>query len=221
MSSDGAIGILGGTFDPIHHGHLGAAAVVGRALDLDRVLLMPASVPPHRQAPLVSVYHRFAMVALAAMSADRLVASDLDLDRPGPSYTAALLDRVLGLGHRRSQIVFITGADAFAEIATWYDYPAVLDRCHFAVVSRPGFAASDLPARLPDLADRFAAVPNRAGGPSLPLPATPRILLIDAATPDVSSTEIRARLRGRGTLSDLMPERVAEYVRRHGLYLDA
>jgi nicotinate-nucleotide adenylyltransferase len=219
-----ALGILGGTFDPIHAGHLGVAEVVGRALGLERTLLVPAHTPPHRAAPLVSVYHRFAMVALAAMTAKSLAASDLDLVDAGPSYTAVLLDRLLAEGHRGSRMVFITGADAFAEIATWHDYPAVLDRCHFAVVSRPGIPAADLPERLPDLTGRFMTVPPSARGAdtSLPfLPAAPHVFLIEARTPDVSSTEIRARLRAGGPLTDVMPETVAEYATRHGLYLDA
>ncbi len=224
MTCDELFGILGGTFDPIHDGHVGAASVARRALHLSRVLLAPARIPPHRAQPLVSVYHRFAMVALAAMSAEGLAASDLDLDRPGPSYTAALLDELLRGGYHGSQMVFITGADAFAEVATWHDYPAVLDRCHFAVVSRPGLAAGELTRRLPDLATRFVpipAVPADLDGSPAKLPDSPRVFLIDAMTPDVSSTEIRARLRARAGLSDLMPESVAAYVMRHGLYLDA
>ncbi|HEY8550522.1 MAG TPA: nicotinate-nucleotide adenylyltransferase [Vicinamibacterales bacterium] len=214
-------GILGGTFDPIHLGHLAVAAAVERALGLDRILLVPARTPPHRSAPLVSIYHRFAMVALAAMTAEALVASDLDLDSSEPSYTSTLLERFAARGHTASQMVFITGADAFAEIATWRHYPAILDRAHFAVVSRPGLEATTLPASLPALADRFLAVRPAGDGRSFELPETPRILLIDAETPDVSSTQVRERAREGGPLTDLLPASVAAYVRRHGLYLDA
>ncbi len=223
MSCGAAFGILGGTFDPVHNGHLGVAAVVQRALGLGRILLVPARVPPHRTPPLVSIYHRFAMVALAAMTAESLLASDLDLDAVEPSYTAALLDRFLADGCVPSQMVFITGADAFAEIATWHDYPAVLDRCHFAVVSRPGLPAASLRGRLTDLEARFVLVDptHRPARTADPLPADPRILLIDADTPDVSSTAIRTRLRQGGPTADLMPESVAEYIRRHGLYAEA
>ncbi len=150
------VGILGGTFDPIHDGHLGVAAAARTALGLATVQLAPARVPPHRAGPLVSIYHRFAMVALAAESDASLMACDLGLDSTEPSYTGSLLDAFEQAGHPASQMVFIIGADAFADIATWRYYPAILDRCHFAVVSRPGLSVTSLPARLPALASRFS-----------------------------------------------------------------
>ena len=207
-------GILGGTFDPIHNGHLGVAAAARAALGLATVQLAPARVPPHRAGPLVSIYHRFAMVALAAGTGAGLVACDLGLDSTEPSYTGALLDLFAGAGHTASQMVFIIGADAFADIATWRYYPAILDRCHFAVVSRPGLGVASLPSRLPALAGRFAA-------PTPDWPANPHVFLIDSPTPDVSSTEIRARARTGASLEGLVPEPVARYVRRHGLYAAA
>jgi nicotinate-nucleotide adenylyltransferase len=209
-------GILGGTFDPIHDGHLRVAAAAREALDLAVVQLAPARVPPHRAGPLVSIYHRFAMIALAAETDASLVACDLGLDSTEPSYTGTLLDQFERAGHRASQMVFIIGADAFAEIATWRYYPAILDRCHFAVVSRPGLSVTSLPARLPALATRFAAPPAPGAWPD-----TLRIFLIDSPTPDVSSTEIRARVRAGLPLDGLVPPGVARYVRRHGLYAAA
>jgi nicotinate-nucleotide adenylyltransferase len=219
-----AFGILGGTFDPIHRGHLGVAAAAGRALSLSRIVLVPARVPPHRSQPRVSIYHRFAMVAIAAMTDECLVASDLDLDSFEPSYTWTLLERLAAEGHTASQMVFITGADAFAEIAAWRHYPAIMDRCHFAVVSRPGLPARALVPRLPALAPRFVDLGDapRTGAPDpAAMPGMPRVFLIDAVTPDVSSTEIRSRARAGEPLADLLPDGVAEYVRRHGLYVDA
>ena len=207
-------GILGGTFDPIHDGHLGVAAAARTALGLETVQLAPARVPPHRAGPLVSIYHRFAMVALAAESDASLMPCDLGLDSTEPSYTGALLDEFERAGHTASQMVFIIGADAFADIATWRYYPAILDRCHFAVVSRPGLRVTALPARLSALAGRFSE-------PGPGWPDRPRIFLIDSPTPDVSSTEIRARARTGASLEGLVPEPVARYVRRHGLYAAA
>ncbi len=209
-------GILGGTFDPIHEGHLRVAAAARDALGLPVVQLAPARVPPHRAGPLVSIYHRFAMVALAAETDASLVACDLGLDSTEPSYTGTLLREFERAGHQASQMVFIIGADAFADIATWRYYPAILDRCHFAVVSRPGLSVSSLPARLPALAARFDA-PPAAGA----WPAAPRIFLIDSPTPDVSSTDIRARAKAGLPLDGLVPPAVARYVRRHGLYAAA
>ena len=207
-------GILGGTFDPIHNGHLGVAAAARAALGLATVQLAPARVPPHRAGPLVSIYHRFAMVAIAAETDATLVACELGLESTEPSYTGALLEEFTRAGHAASQMVFIIGADAFADIATWRYYPAILDRCHFAVVSRPGLGVASLPSRLPALAGRFAA-------PTPDWPANPHVFLIDSPTPDVSSTEIRARARAGASLEGVVPPSVARYVRRHGLYADA
>jgi nicotinate-nucleotide adenylyltransferase len=209
-------GILGGTFDPIHNGHLGVAAAARTALGLETVQLAPARVPPHRTGPVVSIYHRFAMVALAAAADASLIACDLGLDSTEPSYTGTLLEHFAAAGHPASQMVFIIGADAFADIATWRYYPAILDRCHFAVVSRPGLAVRALPARLPEISSRFAPPETLAGaaGPT-------RIFLIDAPTPDVSSTQIRAAARAGASLEGLVPDAVARYVRRHGLYAAA
>jgi nicotinate-nucleotide adenylyltransferase len=220
------IGILGGTFDPIHGGHLAVAQAARQALGLDAVKLVPTRTPPHRsRPPYASIYHRFAMTALAALSAEGLQVSDLELDTPGPSYTSMLLERLHGEGYGASHIVFIIGADAFAEIATWHNYPAILNRCHFAVISRPGQQADELRARLPDLADRFVTiapdtrVPNGAAAPSGTLASqAPAIFLIGAATPDVSSTEIRERRRAGLPIDGLVPEAVGQYIRRHALY---
>src|SRR5438093_1417026 len=124
-------GILGGTFDPIHLGHLEAAEAARRNLQLDRVLLLPSRTPPHRSLePRASVYHRFAMTALAA--AERgMLASDLELRRDGPSYTALTLEALHREGYVPGQLFFITGSDAFAEISTWHDYPPLFELSHF------------------------------------------------------------------------------------------
>jgi len=226
-------GILGGTFDPIHVGHRFVAAEAARALALDDVLLLPSRTPPHRPIdPSISVFHRFAMVALAASTDARLVASDLELLRQGPSYTADTLRVLHAAGHEAWQLFFLAGADAFAEIATWRDYPAVLDLAHFVVCSRPGTPATSLPARMPDLAGRMVPIVRWSPGSSLrprsgqadpgsraaEAPGQTHIFLLDCPTPDVSSTDIRARARAGRPLAGLVPPEVDHYIRRHGLY---
>jgi len=152
------IGILGGTFDPIHCGHLAAAAAGRDAFNLSRVLVLPSRIPPHRPVqPAASPFHRFAMACLAVSGLPGFEASDDELRAEGPSYTADTLERQLAAGLRPSEIYFITGADAFADIATWKRYPAVLDLANFVVVARPGHAIESLPGRLPALADRMHA----------------------------------------------------------------
>ena len=214
MSEGLRLGVLGGTLDPVHAGHLETALAARAALALDRVVLMPSHVPPHRTVqPLASACHRFAMAALAVDGVDGLAVSDAELQAPGPSYTFDTLTRLHATGVAASQIFFITGADAFAEIETWHRYPAVLDLAHFVVVSRPGHLARGLPARLPELARRMhSAAGVQDGGPE------PAILLLDAPTPDVSSTEIRRRLAGGERLTGLVPDAVERHILTHGLY---
>jgi nicotinate-nucleotide adenylyltransferase len=218
VTRDRRAGLLGGTFDPVHLGHLDVAEAARRALALDEIRLVPARVPPHRRdGAQASADDRLAMVRAAIEGCPHLVASDLELRAPGPSYTADTL-RALGReGWRPAQLFFITGADAFAEIATWRDYPALLDLAHFAVVSRPGLPAAALPGRLPALAPRMVEAPA-GGGAEIAGAGPTAIFLIHAATRDVSSTEIRDRAEAGAPLADLVPPRVAAYIRRHGLY---
>lgn len=198
MTSATRIGILGGTFDPIHLGHLEAASAAVQALALDHILLMPSRTPPHRSMdPRASVYHRFAMTALAAKDRDYLQASDLELCRSGPSYTASTLEALQRSGLTALQLFFIMGADAFAEIGTWHHYPELLDQANFVVISRPGFATPTPPAR--------------------PETGT-RILFVAADTPDVSATEVRRRLGSGESIDGLVPSSVADHIRRHRLY---
>src|SRR5437763_10868076 len=175
------LGLLGGTFDPIHCGHVDAARAAETALGLTELLIVPSNIPPHRPQPIASVYHRFAMVALTALGRPHWRASDLELRAAEPSFTSATLDRLRAEGYAATELFFIVGADAFAEIESWKDYPAIFDRAHFAVVSRPGAAVGDLARRLPALAPRMIAVTTVAVASG----AT-SIFLIDAPTADVS-----------------------------------
>jgi nicotinate-nucleotide adenylyltransferase len=221
MTEKRRVGILGGTFDPIHLGHLVAAEAARSALLLEEVLVVPSHVPPHRQAqPDASGYHRFAMVALAVGPAPGLVASDMELVREGRSYTATTLRDLHARGFQPSQLFFITGADAFAEIATWHEYPAVLDLSHFVVIARPGFPVEMLRSQLPKLASRMRTIVG-AGRSQAGLEAPDRTLvfLVEAGTPEVSSTQIRDRIRWAQPLAGLVPPAVELHIYRHGLYV--
>jgi nicotinate-nucleotide adenylyltransferase len=213
--SDGArLGILGGTLDPMHLGHVETALAARAALGLDRVLVLPSRVPPHRPShPRASGYHRFAMAALAIDGVEGLAVSDMELRAPGPSYTADTLARLHARGLSASQIFFITGADAFAEIETWNRYPQVLELSHFVVVSRPGHPAAGMKMRVPGLAGRMhsaALVEEHL--------AEPAIFLLDARTPDISSTEIRGRASRGEPLTGLVPKAVERHITKHELY---
>ena len=208
-------GILGGTFDPIHLGHVKAAEVARRTLDLDVVLILPSLTPPHRtDQPRASAFHRFAMAALAVSGLDGLVISDLELRAEGPSYTSLTLQHLHRSGTAAGQLYFILGSDAFVEVKTWHDYPALLDLCHFLVISRPGTPVDRLPIQLPDLAERMRPVRD-AGQPS----ATSLIFLVNADTPDVSSTEVRRQIAAGESIEEMVGAPVADHIRRHRLYV--
>lgn len=200
------LGILGGTFDPIHHGHLAAAAAAEAALGLDRIVLVPSRVPPHRSLPDGSTAEqRLAMVTLAVAGRPGWSVSRLELDRDGPSYT---FDTLAALGRGGDELFFILGADAFADIATWSRYPAVLDLSHFVVVSRPGITLDSLRERVPSAFNRDAS-------------AGTRVMIVESSTPDISSTEIRHRARTGASLRGLVPDAVADYISTHHLYARA
>ena len=209
------IGILGGTFDPIHVGHLEAAAVAQRTLQLDALLVMPSLTPPHRQSqPHASAFHRFAMVALAVADREGVVASDDELQSEGPSYTSDTLARLHTRGFAPAELFFVLGSDAFSDIAAWHRYPHVLDAANFVVVTRPGIALDDINGRVPALIPRMidaAAVATSSHG-------APRIVVLQATTPDVSSTEIRRRVAAGESLAGLAPAPVIRHIARHGLY---
>jgi nicotinate-nucleotide adenylyltransferase len=210
------IGILGGTLDPVHTGHLEAAAVARDALSLDVVQLMPSMTPPHRQLhPHASPFHRFAMVALAVAERPGLLASDDELCGEGPSFTSDTLARWHARGFAPTELFFVLGSDAFADIAAWHHYPEVLDAAHFVVVARPGTSLADLRAHLPALDSRMSHDVSSITNPSR---GTPGIVLLSASTPNVSSTEIRRRVGAGEPLDGLTPRVVIAHIERHQLY---
>jgi nicotinate-nucleotide adenylyltransferase len=225
------LGLLGGTFDPIHVGHIAAADAAQRALSLDSMVLIPSRIPPHREDPATAAAEdRLAMAQLAADMRPGWSVSRLEIDREGKSYT---YDTLVELRRRHAaaggggqtdkqsaevawQFFFIIGADAFAEIATWSRYPAVLDLANFVVVSRPGITLDSLRERVPLL---FRTHPPCAPSDLRDVDSDrTRVILVEAQTPDVSSTEIRRRVRAGESLSGLVPDAVAEYISAHRLY---
>lgn len=218
MKTIGRLGLLGGTFDPFHHGHLALALAAAAALDLDTLHIIPAHIPPHRpHQPAASAEHRFAMVALGIADTRGLIADDRELHADGPSYTSHTLASFASQGWGPTQIFFITGADAFAEIATWHDYPAILDRAHFVVVSRPGKDVLALRDELTELAPRMRTVKDGEPPPDEEI-ATPAIWLVPARTPAVSASAIRHAVAGGRPITGMTPPLVEQHILRHDLY---
>ena len=208
------LGVLGGTFDPVHFGHLDAVDAARSALALTEILFIPSFDPPHRSVdPRATPFHRFAMIALATNACPSYRLSDLELAREGHSYTSDTLERLHAAGWHPWQIFFILGADAFAEIATWHAFPAVLDLAHFVVVGRPGTTLEHALTRTPGLRARTESPGGYAeqSGPT-------RVFLVEARTRDISSTLIRQRIAAHQPIDDLVPSAVARHIATHHLY---
>ena len=201
----GSVGILGGTFDPIHHGHLAIAEEVRERLGLELVLFVPARVPPHRSLePGASAEDRFAMVSLAVADNPTFEVSRVELDRPGPSYsvdTVALLIEAERAAGRDPNLWFIASAEAIRGLPTWRQPERLLGMTRFAVVPR----ADNEPL---DEAWLTSRLPAAAG----------RLVLLDGPLMLVSGTVIRARAAAGRSLRYLVPEAVARYIGDQRLY---
>ncbi len=190
------IGLMGGTFDPIHLGHLRAAENVRESLSLDRVAFVPAGCPSHRPPPTSSALDRFAMVALATAGNPHFVAWDVELLRDGPSYTVDTVSRLLQ-ERPEDSVVVIVGSDTFSEMTSWREPERLFALCTVAVVSRAG----DMP------------LPLRA-----PFPCTRGVEAVAGPGLAVSSTAIRQRVREGRSVRYLVPDAVADYIAKRGLY---
>ena len=214
MTSGRRLGVFGGTFDPIHVGHLDVADAAWSALALDELRFIPLRDPPHRvDEPRATPFHRFALVSLAVDGHRGYRACDLELTRQGPSYTVDTLRAFHDEGWTPSQIFLLLGADAFAEISTWREFPDVLETAHFAVIGRPGMTSDVALSRTPQLAGRVRRHPDdvgTSGGTS--------IFFVAARTRDVSSSMIRSRLAARESIAGLVPAAVERHIFAHHLY---
>ena len=204
-AAGGRLGLLGGTFDPIHNGHLAIARSVRASLDLERVVFIPAGIPPHKPGQRVTPgVDRAAMVALAIAGDAGLDLSTIELDRPGPSYAvdtlAALADAKSG---ELRTLEFVLSAEAFAGFPTWREPGRILELARLAVVPRAG-------ARPIDDAWMDASLPGWRE----------RVDFVDGPLVDVSASVIRDRVRAGASIEGLVPEAVADYIRAHRLYTE-
>lgn len=198
----GSVGVLGGTFDPIHIAHLAVAEEAREALDLEKVVFVPAAMPPHKvDRPVSDPVHRLAMVELAIADNPAFEASRIELDRSGPSYTVDTLERLAADG--AGDVALILSSEAFREFRTWHRPERILELATLAVVPRDGFPD----ANRAYLAEHFPGFEDRAvflGGPRLRL----------------SASELRERAARGRSLRYLVPDAVAAYIGDHALYSD-
>jgi len=196
------LGVMGGTFDPVHFGHLLAAERAREEFCLDEVLFVPAGRPPHKHSKAgADPWMRYRMTELAISTNENFFLSDMEIERDGPSYTVDTVKTLLEL-YRGVQIFFITGADAFLEINTWKSTAELLTLCSFVAVSRPGYNMD----RIWKIMKAFVEHPEW------------HVFSLGIPSPDISSTEIRKRVREGRTIKYMLPESVIDFIAEHGLY---
>jgi len=209
------LGILGGTFDPIHLGHLRLAEEVGEAFDLEKVYIIPAASPPHKGGKEVtSFHHRFEMARLAVEGSSLLTALDLEGRRKGFSYSIETLKEFHRLHPSDLELFFVLGTDAFLEIETWKDYRDLFDYAHFVVIQRPGTLLRNTEAHLFSLGISF----TKDGEGRFVGPSGNRVFFIETTLMDISSTEIREKAGAGKSIRYLVPESVRCYIINNGLY---
>ncbi|MEQ9463069.1 MAG: nicotinate-nucleotide adenylyltransferase [Haliea sp.] len=209
------VAVLGGTFNPIHNGHLRSALELVEMLGLERLHLMPAANPPHRPAPACPAECRADMVELAVAGEPRLVCDRRELDRSGPSWT---IDSLAGLRHDYGparSLGMVLGCDALLGLAGWHRWQALLDYAHVIVIARPGW---QLPAAGP-VADWLAAHRVESAGALRARPAG-GVLMLELRPLDISATDIRALCRAGRSARYLLPEPVLDYIETRQLYRD-
>jgi len=216
------IALFGGTFDPVHHGHLAVARAAAEKFGLGRVYLVPADLPPHKQKrKLTDFQHRFAMLALATADDPRLVPSLLDAHTGQPNYSINTVRRLKSTLRKSDKLYFLIGIDAFMDIRTWRQPEELLAEVEFIVVSRPGYSLADVGQALPESLrplDWATMRRRQANGTIVSMGAT--VHLLGEVKERVSSTQIRtAAAKSVKQLSRYVPPLVAEYIRKESLYV--
>jgi len=216
------LGLLGGSFNPVHNGHLAIARQTREALELDQILFIPTSQPPHKpNASLAPAQDRYEMARLAIASDPSFAISDVEIRRPGKSYsidTIRLLQQEYGA---QTQLFFLIGLDAFLDFPSWRDPQTLLELCQFVVLSRPGLSFRSLstvpllpPIPYPSLADLDAGRISRIEAPL----GKQRLTYLKLPPCPVSASDIRSRIRQGFTVANLLPPLVESYILQHHLY---
>ena len=197
------IGIMGGTFDPIHYGHLAAAEAARIEFGLCKVIFMPVGNPPHKQSQAISdAEHRYRMTALATSSNSGFEVSRLEVDKAGITYTFDTMKELRNIYGEAPARYFITGADAVLELLTWYKLGELLTLCKFIAVTRPGFDICKLEQKIAEITSKYDG----------------EIICLEVPLLEISSTDIRERIRSGKPVKYLLPEEVEAYIHKNGLY---
>lgn len=198
--------LFGGSFDPIHNGHMAVCRAVADRLSLERIVLLPAAKPPHKPGALLApAEHRLAMCRLAAASDPRIEVSDWETRQPGVNYTLLTVQHFRGVWPE-ARLYWLIGMDSLGELATWHRVEALAALCTIVTAGRPGAAVCDLTPLARRLSnDQIRVIRDH---------------ILETPLVDISATEIRRRVRRGEDVSALVPPGVAEYIRTHGLYVE-
>lgn len=212
--------LFGGTFDPVHHGHVAIAQAAADAFDPQKIIVLPAGNPYQRgRMPLAKAGDRVAMLSMAmGLGATKVVIDKRELHRTGPTYTFDTLRELRNELGEKIPFIWLIGSDAFAKIDTWKDWSMLFELTHFAVVMRPG----DSPIESSASADLNAMISTRyrfAGATDVDKSPAGCVILLKTIPPKVSSTDIRARLANGEAIRGLLPNTVCDYIEQHRLYL--
>lgn len=221
------IGLFGGTFDPIHRGHLALASAARQQYQLARIYFVPANVPPHKQTQPVSAFsHRYAMVALATAIDRRFIPSLLEAPAengksPSANYSIDTIRRLKKTFKAADRLFFLIGIDAFREISTWHQAADLFEQCEFIVASRPGYSLADVAHALPKALQPAEAVTRpfqkQPAKGDLVLPKA-TLHLLESVHYDISATRIRHAVASGKPLTRLVDPAIADYIKKTGLY---
>lgn len=206
MSEKGKrIGICGGTFDPVHHGHLISAECIRHQYKLDRIIFIPTGMPPHKKLINVTdAEHRFNMLCRAIETNPFFSVSRIEIERPGFTYTVDTLNQMMREFDDETKLFYIIGADVVHDLLTWKEYKKVFALCEFIAALRPGYKKQDFEEAAQNLRLNYKA----------------RIHLAKIPLIEISSTLVRERVKNNESIKYLVPEGVEEYIAEHGLYKD-
>lgn len=196
------IGIMGGTFDPIHFGHLVIANEVLDKYNMDKIIFIPAGNPPHKKVARATSWHRYLMTNIATLSNEKFVVSDIEIKTSGKSYTINTVRQLL-IEYENTEFYFITGIDAIIDLPNWYETEMLLKLCKFIAVSRPGYSTSEIEEKL-------SKIKNKYDG---------QIELLQVPMLQISSTNIRERIKIGRSVKYLLPETVEDYIVKNNLYM--
>jgi nicotinate-nucleotide adenylyltransferase len=210
------LGILGGTFDPIHLGHLRTAVEIGQEMDLEKVYLVPSASPPHKTVePVTPFQHRLAMARLALGDSSFLEVLDLEGKRPGLSYSIETLKEIHNIFCPDPELYFILGVDAFQEIRTWKEYRHLFDYSHFVIIRRP----VSQPDKIDFLLTNTGLDIRKTKRPDVfTAPSGKTLTFMSPTRMDISSTGIRKSIRNGKSIRFLVPDQVRNYIITEGLY---